>query len=352
PDILLTVSLNSPDGTYDQVYLSNYASLHIREELSRLEGISEVLIFGQRDYSMRVWINPEQLAERNLAMSDVLTAIREQNFQLATGQLGQPPVAANQPLQFPLATLGRLTTPEEFGRIVVRVTEDQRIIRLRDVARIEFDARSQDIANRFDSKPTVGLAIFQLPTANALATADAVKHKMEELSADFPKGLVAEIGYDTTPFIRESIQEVFKALRDAVLLVAVVVLVFLKGWRAAIIPLIAVPVAVIGTFAAMLIAKFSLNNLTLFGLVLAIGIVVDDAIVVVEAIEHYIEKGLEPRAAALRAMDEVSGPVIAVGLVLTAVFVPCAFISGIVGQFFRQFALTIAVSTILSTINS
>ncbi len=352
PDILLTVSLNSPGERYDQLYLSNYALIHIRDELARLPGISEVLVFGQRDYSLRVWLKPDQLAERNLTVLDVQAALREQNFQLATGQIGQPPSDNGQPWQYPLATLGRLQTPEQFGDVILRVTPDQRIIRLKDVAKIELGARSQDIANRFDSKPTVGLAIFQLPTANALETADLVKAKMQEVSVDFPSGVQYEIGYDTTPFIRESIHEVFVALRDAILLVAVVVLVFLKGWRAAIIPLIAVPVAIIGTFAAMAIVGFSLNNLTLFGLVLAIGIVVDDAIVVVEAVEHHIRKGLSPREAAIVAMDEVSGPVIAVGFVLSAVFVPCMFISGIVGQFFRQFALTIAVSTILSTINS
>ncbi|MEI8379665.1 MAG: multidrug efflux RND transporter permease subunit [Planctomycetota bacterium] len=352
PDILLTVSLNSPTERYDQLYLSNYALMHIRDELSRLPGISEVLVFGQRDYSMRVWLQPDMLAERNLTVLDVQAALREQNFQLATGQFGQPPSSTGQAWQIPLATMGRLQTAEEFGEIILRVTPDQRIIRLKDVARVELGPRSQDVANRFDGKPTVGLAIFQLPTANALETADEIKAKMKELSADFPDGVQYKIGYDTTPFIRESIHEVFIALRDAILLVAMVVLVFLKGWRAAIIPLIAVPVAIIGTFAAMAIAGFSLNNLTLFGLVLAIGIVVDDAIVVVEAVEHHIRKGLAPRDAAIAAMGEVSGPVIAVGFVLSAVFVPCMFISGIVGQFFRQFALTIAVSTILSTINS
>lgn len=352
PDILLTVSLNSPTERYDQLYLSNYALMHIRDELARLPGISEVLVFGQRDYSLRVWLQPDKLAERNLTVLDVQAALREQNFQLATGQLGQPPSSNGQPWQIPLATTGRLQTPEEFSEIILRVTPDQRIIRIKDVARVELGARSQDVANRFDGKPTVGIAIFQLPTANALETADLIKAKMQELSADFPDGVQYKIGYDTTPFIRESIHEVFVALRDAILLVALVVLVFLKGWRAAIIPLIAVPVAIIGTFAAMALAGFSLNNLTLFGLVLAIGIVVDDAIVVVEAVEHHILKGLAPRDAAIAAMEEVTGPVIAVGFVLSAVFVPCMFISGIVGQFFLQFALTIAVSTILSTINS
>jgi multidrug efflux pump len=352
PDILLTVSLNSPNGRYNQVYLSNYAVLRIKDELARLPGISEVLVFGQRDYSMRIWVDPQRLAARDMSVNDVVTAIREQNLQPAIGQIGQSPAAEGQLMQIPLTIHGRLVEATEFEDIVLRKTPDGRVIRIKDVGYAKLDARSEDINNRFDGKPTVGLAIFQLPDANALETADLVKATVKKLSKDFPEDVEYEIGYDTTPFIRESIQEVFKALRDAILLVALVVLIFLEGWRAAIIPLVAVPVAIIGTFAVMYTVGFSLNNLTLFGLVLAIGIVVDDAIVVVEAVEHYIAKGFAPRQAALRAMEDVSGPVIAVGLVLSAVFIPCAFISGIVGQFFRQFALTIAVSTILSTINS
>jgi multidrug efflux pump len=352
PDILLTVSLNSPDGTYDQLYLSNYALMHLVEELARLPGISEVRLFGQRDYSMRIWLDPDKLSTRGLTTTDVVNAIRDQNQQVALGQIGQPPALGGQAKQIPLTVVGRLSEPEDFGEIVLRTTPDGRRLRIKDVARVELSARSHDVSNRFDQKPTVGIAVFQLPDANALATADMIKEKMNELAKDFPPGVEYEVGYDTTPFIRESIEEVFKTLRDAVLLVALVVLVFLQGWRPAIIPLIAVPVAIVGTFAAMYVAGFSLNNLTLFGLVLAIGIVVDDAIVVVEAVEQYIERGFEPHVAAVKAMDEVAGPIIAVGFVLTAVFVPCAFISGIVGQFYRQFALTIAISTIISTINS
>jgi hydrophobe/amphiphile efflux-1 (HAE1) family protein len=352
PDILLTVSIHSPDERYDQLYLSNYAVMHLQDELARLPGIAEVRVFGQRDYSLRVWLDPDHLAARELTVMDVMNAIRQQNMAVAVGQVGQPPTAIGQTRQLPLHVAGRLSEPAEFDEITLRTTADGRRIRLRDVARVEMGARSHDIQNRFDSKPTVGIAIFQLPDANALATADAIKEKMAELSVDFPEGVEYEIGYDTTPFIRESLEEVTKALRDAVLLVALVVLFFLQGWRPAIIPLIAVPVAIIGTFSAMALVGFSLNNLTLFGLVLAIGIVVDDAIVVIEAVEQHIEHGLAPRAAAIRAMEEVAGPIIAVGFVLTAVFVPCAFVPGIVGQFFRQFALTIAISTILSTINS
>ena len=357
PDILLTVSVNSPNNRYDQLYLSNFALMRIKDELSRLPGISEVLVFGQRDYSARVWVDPDKLAVLGLTVMDVVAAVREQNLDVAAGYMGQSPTpstalrpAAAQ--QMPLEIRGRLSTVEDFEEIVIRAGADGEMLCIKDVARVELGARAQDVSNRFDGKPTVGLAIFQLPDANALATADMVKAKMHELSHDFPEGVRYDIGYDTTPFIRESIEEVVKALRDSVILVAIVVLVFLQGWRAAIIPLIAVPVAIIGTFAAMAVTGFSINNLTLFGLVLAIGIVVDDAIVVVEAVEHYIEKGLSSRDAAIKAMDEVSGPVIAVGLVLSAVFIPCAFLTGIVGQFFRQFALTIAISTIISTFNS
>jgi multidrug efflux pump len=352
PEILLTVSLNSPSGRYDQLYLSNYAALHIKDELSRLPGIADVLIFGQRDYSMRIWLDPGKMAVRKVTTNDVLAAIRAQNMQVALGQLGQPPTTDGQTSQFPLTVLGRLSEPEEFEQIVVRATPEGRLLRLADIGRAEMAPRSFDINNRFDSKPTIGLAIFTLPDANSLATADAVKSKMLELSKDFPEDCVHEVGYDTTPYIRESVSEVINSLRDAILLVAVVVLVFLQGWRAAVIPLLAVPVAIVGSFAAMAMFGFSLNNLTLFGLVLAIGIVVDDAIVVVEAVEHQIEKGLAPKEAAIKAMEQVSSPVIAVGCVLSAVFIPCAFISGIVGAFFRQFALTIAVSTLISTFNS
>ena len=352
PDILLTVSLHSPHGRYDQLYLSNYALMHLKDELSRLPGISEVLVFGQRDYSMRLWVDPTKLSVRGLAVNDVVDAIREQNLQVALGQMGQAPQSDGQSQQIPLSMTGRLTEVGEFEKIILRVTPDGRKITVKDIGRVEMGARSSDINNRFDGKPTVGLAIFQLPDANALQTADMIQASMKELSKSFPDDVEFEIGYDTTPFIRESIAEVFKSLRDAIILVAIVVLIFLKGWRAAIIPLIAVPVAIVGTFAALAVAGFSLNNLTLFGLVLAIGIVVDDAIVVVEAVEHHIERGLTPRDAAIKAMDEVSAPIIAVGLVLCAVFIPCAFISGIVGQFFRQFAMTIAISTIISTLNS
>jgi multidrug efflux pump len=352
PDVLLAIAVNSPNGRYDQVYLSNFTATHLKEEIARLPGVSEVFVPGQRDYSMRIWVDPDQMASRDLTAGDVVRAIREQNMALATGQIGQEPAPAGQQVQIPLSTLGRLTEPEQFGNIVLKATADGKLVRIRDVARVELDAKNQDITSQVNGKPSVSLVIFQLPDANALDVADTVRQKMAELKDEFPEGIEYEIRYDTTPFIRESIHEVFKTLREAVALVALVVLLFLQNWRSAIIPLIAVPVGIVGTFAVMLGMGFSLNNLTLFGLVLAIGIVVDDAIVVVESVEHHIEQGMGVRPATIRAMEEVSGPIIAIGLVLTAVFVPCAFISGITGQFYRQFALTIAASTLISTVNS
>ena len=358
PELLLTIGITSPPepgfpaGRYDQLHLSNYAVLRLKEELQRLPGISDVTIFGQRDYALRVWVDPEKLSVRNLSAADVLAALRQQNLPVAAGQIGQPPSGTGQPYQFTLAAVGRLVEVEEFEQVVVKRGARGQLVKLKDVARVELGAKSQDVTNRFDDKPTVGLAIFILPEANALETAEAVKAHMDKMSKDFPPGIKHEVGYDTSPFIRESIYEVFKSLRDSIILVAIVVLVFLQTWRAALIPLAAVPVAIIGTFAAMALSGFTINNLTLFGLVLAVGIVVDDAIVVVEAVQHQLEKGYAPREATLRAMEQVSGPIIAVGVVLCAVFIPCAFLSGIVGAFFRQFALTIAVSTLISTFNS
>jgi len=352
PDILMGVALYSPDRRYDQLYLSNYAVLQIKDELARVEGVGDVFVFGQRDYSMRIWLDPDKLAARSLTPADVAAAIREQNTPVASGAIGQQPSPDNQSLQITLSTLGRLDEVEEFEQIVIKTTPDGRTVRLTDVARVELAAKSVDVNNSMDGNPTVFLAIFQRPDANALETHDLIMAKMAELGESFPQGLAFDIGFTTVPYTRESIREVVHSLRDAIVLVAIVVLLFLQNWRSALIPLVAVPVAIVGTFAAMAIFGFSLNNLTLFGLVLAIGIVVDDAIVVVEAVEHHIELGLSPRAATIKAMEQVSGPVIAVGLVLSAVFVPCAFISGITGQFFRQFAMTIAVSTVISAFNS
>jgi multidrug efflux pump subunit AcrB len=352
PSVLMIVNLYSPDDSRDDIYLSNYATIQLKDELSRLAGVGDITYLGQRDYSMRVWLDPEKMGYRNLTSADVVRAIEEQNTQVAAGQIGQPPIASGQVFQFTMSTLGRLADAEQFGDMILKTDAQGRFVRLRDVAEVSLGAQVYDQTCTLDGKPSVALSIYQLPGSNALEVAGRVREKMEELKDRFPKGIDYSIVYDTTPFIDESIDEVYKTLRDAIILVAVVVLLFLQNWRSAIIPLVAVPVAVVGTFAVMAAMGFSLNNLTLFGLVLAIGIVVDDAIVVVEAVEHHIEHGLGPRDATLAAMRQVSGPVIAVGLVLSAVFIPCAFISGITGQFFRQFALTIAVSTLISAFNS
>jgi multidrug efflux pump len=352
PSTLMIVNLFSPDKSRDNLFLSNYATIQLRDELARLDGIGDITYMGQRNYSMRVWLDPEKMSFRGLTASDVTRAIEQQNTQVAAGQIGQPPVPTGQVFQYTMSTLGRLITPDQFEDMILKTDPNGRIVRLKDVARIELGAQGYDQSCTLDQSPSVALSIFQRPGSNAIKTASNVREKMLELKDKFPRGLDYAIVYDTTPFIRESVWEVVYTLRDAVILVAVVVLLFLQSWRSAIIPLVAVPVAIIGTFAVMAMIGFSLNNLTLFGLVLAIGIVVDDAIVVVEAVEHHIEHGMNPRDATIRAMEQVSGPVIAIGLVLTAVFVPCALITGIIGQFFKQFALTIATSTLISAFNS
>jgi len=355
PDILLTVQLLSPDDRYDDVFMSNYATIRLRDELLRCYGVGDLLLFGQRDYSLRAWLDPEQLAARGLTPAAVRAAIATQNMQVVSGVSGQEPVVDGQEMQLVVSALGRLESPEQFGEIVIKADTSKpggALVRLRDVARVEIGAASYDQVCRFGGKPSVGIAVFQLPGTNALDCSRAVHAKMAELAERFPPGLTHEIQYDTTPFITDSIFEVVKTLRDAILIVALVVLVFLQSWRATLIPLVAVPVAIVGTFAAMAAMGFSLNTLSLFGLVLAIGIVVDDAIVVVENVERWIGQGLAPKEAAIKAMEEVTGPVVGVALVLTAVFVPCGFIAGVTGLFFKQFALTIAVSTILSAVNS
>ena len=340
-------------NTRDALYLSNYATIQLRDELARLDGVGDIQFLGQRDYSMRVWVNPTKMANRGLSADEVRAAILGQNAQVAAGQIGQPPVPTGQAFQFTINTRGRLTDPKEFEEIVLETDADGRAVRLKDVTdRIELGALAYDQTCTLNGRPSVALAIYQLPGTNAIETAERVKAKMKELEPRFPPGVKYEIVYDTTPFIRESVSEVFVTLRDAVVLVALVMLVFLRSWRSAVIPLAAVPVAIVGTFGFMALAGFSLNTLTLFGLVLAVGIVVDDAIVVVEAAQHHLDGGMTPRDATARAMKEVSGPVIAVGLVLSAVFVPCVFITGIVGEFFRQFAVTIAISTLISAFNS
>ena len=343
---------------YDEIFLSNYATIQIRDELLRVEGIGDIDFIGQRDYSMRVWLDPEKMAAVGLSASDIRNALEKQNYQIAAGSVGQQPAPTGQAFQIPLSALGRLVTAAEFGDIIVKEAGAESgdvasaIVRLQDVGRVELGAQFYDQICRLDGQPSVGMNIYQLPGSNAIAAAAAVRAKLAALAERYPKGLEARVVYDTTPFIEESKAEVLKTLRDAIILVALVVLLFLQNWRATLIPLVAVPVAIVGTFAFMAGLGFSLNNLSLFGLVLAIGIVVDDAIVVVENVERWIEHGLSPREAAFKAMEEVTGPVIGVALVLCAVFVPCSFIAGIVGQFFRQFALTIAVSTLLSAVNS
>ncbi len=395
PSRLMIVNLYAPDGRYDATYLSNYATIEIRDELGRLPGVADIGYLGQRDYSMRLWLDPNKLAALGLTADDVVSAVAQQNVQVAAGQVGQQPVPKGQQFQYTINTQGRLTDPDQFADIIVKVGQGgpagaqaaqtsaqaaavssaggptsmtaqpaqsgtagtavgqaASIVRVRDLSRVELGAQSYDQSATLDGKPSVALSVYQLPGSNALDTARQVYAKMDQLKQRFPEGLAYEIVYDTTPFIRESVWEVVRTLLEAVGLVALVVLVFLQNWRATLIPLIAVPVAIVGTFAVMALLRFSLNNLSLFGLVLAIGIVVDDAIVVVENVERWLEQGLSPRDAARKAMDEVTGPVIAIALVLGAVFVPCTFIGGMTGQFFRQFAVTIAVSTAFSAFNS
>ena len=352
PDITLVVNLFSPDGRYDQVYVSNFAYLQVRDVLARLPGVGSISIFGARDYSMRVWLDPQKIADRNLTADEVVNAIREQNVQVAAGQIGQPPIGKGLSFQYILNTQGRLTDEKEFAAIVIKSGADGQVTHLGDVARVELAALDYSMNSKLNGHPTAALAIFQLPGSNSIKTSDAVHAAMEDLKKRFPPGLDYGIVFDTTGFTRESIRAVLHTLIEAMLLVVLVVVIFLQTWRASLIPLLAVPVSLIGTLAAMSAMGFSLNNLSLFGLVLAIGIVVDDAIVVVENVERNIALGLRPREATAKAMDEVSGAVVAVGLVLAAVFIPTAFLAGISGQFYRQFALTIAFSTLISAFNS
>ncbi|MDB5310086.1 MAG: cation/multidrug efflux pump [Gemmataceae bacterium] len=358
PDILLIVSLYSDDDPatgrpyFDQLYVSNYATINLLDPLARVEGVGDVYSFGGQDYSMRVWLDPNKLAARSLTAGDVVAVLREQNIQVAAGQTGQAPVPRGQQFQYPIRVLGRLAEPEQFGEIVLNTGADGEVTYLRDVGWVELGAKNQDVICRLDGKPSVGLAVFQLPGSNALDVADRVKARMRELDGRFPKGLRYAVLYDTTPFIRESMDEVVHTLRDAVILVAVVVLLFLQDWKSLILPLIDVGVSLVGTLAVMKLMGFSLNNLTLFGLVLAIGIVVDDAIVVLENIERWLDKGLPVREATIRAMTEITGPIIAITLVLSSVLLPSAFLGGITGQFFRQFALTISAAMIISAVNA
>ena len=352
PDLMMVVHLVSPNGRYDTTYLRNYGVINVKDRLARIPGVGDVQLFGAGDYSMRVWLDPQRVAEYGLSAGDIVREIRAQNVQAAAGVVGASPGVPGIDLQLSVNAQGRLRSPEEFGEIVVKAGADGQIVRLRDIARIDLGAADYALRSLLDNQPAAAIPIFQAPGSNAIRIADEVRTVMEEIRRNMPEGVDYSIVYDTTKFVRASIDAVVHTLLEAVLLVVLVVIVFLQTWRASIIPLLAVPVSIIGTFAVMQLFGFSVNALTLFGLVLAIGIVVDDAIVVVENVERNIENGLAPREAAYRAMREVSGPIIAIALVLCAVFVPLAFITGLTGQFYKQFALTIAISTVISAINS
>ena len=352
PDLTMVVHLFSPNGRYDEVYVRNFATLQVKDALARIPGAGDVEVFGSGDYAMRVWLNPDKLAARNLTASDVVAAIREQNVQVAGGIIGQPPVSHPVNFEMQVNVKGRLVSEEEFGQVIVKTGPNGEKTLLKDVARIELGAGSYSLRSLLDNKTAVAIPIFQTPGANALQLSTDVRHKMEELKKNFPEGMDYSVVYDPTVFVRHSIEAVVHTLAEAILLVVIVVIIFLQTWRAAIIPLAAVPVSLVGTFTVMLMLGFSINALSLFGLVLAIGIVVDDAIVVVENVERNIANGLSAFAAAKRAMEEVTGPIVATALVLCAVFIPTAFISGLTGQFYKQFAITIAISTVISAFNS
>tara|TARA_R110000822_G_scaffold187752_28_gene326955 strand:- start:17860 stop:21036 length:3177 start_codon:yes stop_codon:yes gene_type:complete len=352
PDLTMVVHLVSPDKSYDELYLRNYALMHVKDELAKVSGVGSVRLFGSGDYAMRIWLNPEKIAERNLTANDVVAAIREQNIQVAAGVIGGAPMTSPVDVQLPINAKGRLETPEEFGEIIIRAGAIGNITRLKDVARIELAAASYSLNAMLDNQPAVAIPIFQAPGANAINISDDVRETMAELKHRFPPGVDYQVVYDPTVFVKDSIKAVIITLLEALALVIVVVVLFLQTWRASIIPLLAVPVSIVGTFSLMWLFGFSINTLSLFGLVLAIGIVVDDAIVVVENVERNIADGLTPRQASYKAMQEVSGPIIAISLTLVAVFVPIAFVSGLTGQFYKQFALTIAISTVISAFNS
>jgi HAE1 family hydrophobic/amphiphilic exporter-1 len=352
PNLMMVVHMLSPDESYDQLYISNYALLRVRDQLLRIEGVGDLIVFGAREYAVRIWMDPDKLAGYGLSAGDVVRALREQNVQVSGGALGTPPADANTAFQIAVTTQGRFEDLRQFRDVIVRNSGDGRLVRVGDVARLELGAKDYVTNSYLNGKPAVALAIFQRPGSNALATANAIRARMAELQRDFPVGVVHQVVYNPTEFIQESISAVYATLIEAVVLVALVVLVFLQSWRAALIPILAIPVSLIGTFVVLLEFGFSLNVLTLFGMVLAIGIVVDDAIVVVENVERNIAGGMSPRDAAHETMDEVGTAVIAISIVLCAVFIPSAFVPGLQGQFYRQFAATIAVATVLSAFNS
>jgi HAE1 family hydrophobic/amphiphilic exporter-1 len=348
PDMLMVIHLSSPDNSRDQLYMSNYATLQIKDVLARLDGVGDVRVFGARDYSMRIWLDPEKVAARHLTAGEVVAALRQQNVQIASGSLNQPPVPQPGAFQLSIMALGRLSDPRQFANIVVKSDPDGRVTRIRDIGRVEIGAQDYSANGYLDERPAVPLLLFQRPGSNALETADRILSTMKELSKSFPPGLKYDVVYNPTEFIAESVTEVIKTIYEAIALVVVVVILFLQTWRASIIPIVAIPVSLVGTFALLAALGYSLNNLSLFGLVLAVGIVVDDAIVVVENVERNLRLGLSPRDATKKTMDEVGGALIAIALTLIAVFVPAAFITGISGQFFRQFAVTIAAATAIS----
>ncbi|ARJ64296.1 RND transporter [Magnetospirillum sp. ME-1] len=352
PDMLLVVHLNSPDGSRDQLYLSNFASLQMIDVLARLDGVGDVRIFGARDYAMRVWIDPDKAAARNLTAGEVVKALQAQNVQIAAGVLDQPPQPQQGAFQFSVQTMGRLMDPAQFGQVIVKADAQGRVVRLKDIGRIELGAQDYSINGYLNGKNAIPVGVFQRPGSNALATAERVVAKVEEISKTFPSGVAYTIAYNPTQFIAQSVKEVISTIFEAVLLVVVVVILFLQTWRASLIPLAAIPVSLVGTFAVLGALGYSLNNLSLFGLVLAVGIVVDDAIVVVENVERNMKDGMNARSASHQTMDEVGSALISIALVLCAVFIPAAFIPGISGQFFRQFAVTIAASTVISLIVS
>ena len=352
PDLTMVVHLTSPSGRYDMLYLRNYAVLNVRDQLAKIPGVGSVQLFGSGDYAMRLWLDPRRMAERGISPQDVVAAVRSQNQQVSAGVIGGPPYDEGVELQLPINVQGRLEDVDQFEEMIVKREASGAITRLRDVARVELDAATYGLRALLDNRQAVAIPIFQAPGSNAIQISDDVRATMAELSESFPEGVEYSVVYDPTIFVRGSIEAVIHTLFEALFLVVLVVIVFLQTWRASIIPLLAVPVSIVGTFAVMLAFGFSINALSLFGLVLAVGIVVDDAIVVVENVERNIENGLRPRDAAIKAMSEVTGPIIAITLVLCAVFVPIAFVTGLTGQFYRQFALTIAISTVISAFNS
>src|SRR5271154_2068348 len=349
---LMLFALYSPNGTYDNIFLANYANINLNDALTRVRGIASITVFGAGQYAMRIWVNPDVLARRNITVSEIISAVQKQNTVNPAGQIGAEPVPPGQEFTYAVRAQGRLSTGADFGNIIVRANSDGSVVRVSDVARVELGAQTYNVIGRFKGKPAAILALYQLPGTNALAAANGAKKMMAELSKRFPPDMECDVALDTTLAVSAGMHEIVKTLEEALLLVGIVVFIFLQGWRATLIPLIAVPVSLIGTFAFFPMFGFSINTLSLFGLVLAIGLVVDDAIVVVEAVEHHIEKGLAPKEAALKAMSEVSGPVVAIALILAAVFVPTIFIPGITGRLYQQFAVTIAISVMISAFNA